>query len=83
MDLTKVVDLENVSIDLEATHPDSGEKAKEVFCAGWPATRSTLQFVQVIVKNVIVRAIVGIVIALGDGIANRICGDSKPEETQG
>lgn len=81
MNLTKLVDLENVSLDMEASHPCTGEKAKEVFCAGWPATKNGLEIAQAMVKNPIVKMIVGICIALGDGISNRICGEAKAEAT--
>ncbi len=73
MNLEKLMDLENVSLDMDAVHPVTGEKAADVFCTGWPATKKGLELTQSIVKNVIVRAVIGIVIVLGDGISAKIC----------
>lgn len=72
MNLEKLTNLENVSIDLEATE-SNGEKAKDVFCDHWGNSKKGLTLVLLIVKNPIVKLVVNIVIAVGDGIASKIC----------
>lgn len=39
MDLKKLVDLDDVSLNLDAVHPESGEKVKDVFCGSWPVAK--------------------------------------------
>lgn len=74
MKLEKLANLENVSLDLEAQE-SNGEKAKDVFCDHWGQSKRGLTLVLVIVKNPIVKLIVNIVIAIGDGIESKICGE--------
>jgi len=73
MRLADLKNLDDVTIDQEATHPESGELAREGFCASWPASRFVLEKMQAMIKNPIVKFIVGIVITVGDGIYDRLC----------
>ena len=75
MNLNKLTDIENVTLDLSAEH--KGEKAKEVFCENWDNSKKGLELVIVMVKNPIVKLIVNIVIAVGDGIQSKICVEKK------
>ena len=56
---------------------DDWEKAKEVFCDNWDNSKKGLELVIAMVKNPIVKLIVNIVIAVGDGIQSKICVEKK------
>lgn len=75
MNLNKLKDLDNVSLDMEAEH--NGEKAKEVFCNYWEGTRRGLELLMAMVKNPIAKGIIMIVLAVGDGVQNKICHKDK------
>lgn len=75
MSLEKFKNLENVSVNLEAEI--NGQKVKDTFCKNWNAAKIGLNEVLVIVRNPIVKMIVSIVIAVGDGIQSKICIDPK------
>ena len=64
-------DIDNVSIDTEATH--EGQPAKEVFCQYWADAKRGLDLLSAIVKNPIVKWIVIIVISLGDSVSEKVC----------
>ena len=72
MNLADLKNLDNVTLDNEAVNPDNGELAREGFCAAWPTSKIVLEKMQVMIKNPIVKFIVGIVITVGDGIAERL-----------
>lgn len=73
MRLSDLQNLDDVTLDKEAVHPDSGELAREGFCASWPASKLAIEKMQAMVKNPIVKFVIGIVITVGDGIAARLC----------
>ena len=75
MKLEKLFEMENVSIDLEATH--EGKPAKEIFCDYWETTRTGIELIGAFVKNPIVKLIVRILITVGDGISEKICGSGR------
>ncbi len=81
MNLEKLTNLEDVTLDVEATHPVTGEKAKDVFCTGWPVAKKSLELIYATVKNPIVKLIVNIVITVGDGMANKFCGSEETTAT--
>lgn len=72
MKLEKILKLENISIDFEAK-AEGGSKAKEIFCDKWDEARAALDLIVLMVKNPIVKLIVTLVIAVGDGIKTKVC----------
>lgn len=72
MNLEKLINLEDVTLDLDSTN-DNGEKAKDIFCDYWPTTKAGLETTILIVKNPIVKGIIRIIIAVGDGISKKLC----------
>ena len=72
MRLNDLNNLENVSLDMDATS-HTGERVTEVFCDNWENSKKGLELVSAMVKNPIVKLIVNIVIGVGDGIQQRIC----------
>ena len=76
MRLKDLENLENVSLNLEAEH-HNGEKAKDIFCEHWANSKKGLELVYTMVKNPVVKLIVTIVIAVGDGIQSKICPETK------
>jgi len=69
--MENIADFSNVSIDEQARL--NGRSAKDIFCSSWPAAKTALEAIRAIVKNPIVKTAVGIIIAAGDGLSNRIC----------
>ena len=72
MRLNDLNNLENVSLDMDATS-HNGERVTEVFCDNWENSKKGLELVSAMVKNPIVKLIVNIVISVGDGIQQKIC----------
>lgn len=79
MNLKQLKNLDNVSLNMDAEH--NGEKVKEIFCTYWEGTRRGLELLQAMVKNPIAKGIIAIVLAVGDGVENRLCGP-KPRDTE-
>lgn len=73
MKLEKILSLENVSLDLDATTPDEKHKAKDLFCNKWDEARIALGLMEMIVKNPIAKFIIHIIMNVGDGIQDRVC----------
>lgn len=71
MKLEKILRLENVSVDTEATY--EGKPVKETFCDHWKEARIGLELIGTVVKNPIAKLIVNIVINIGDGINEKFC----------
>lgn len=53
-------DIKNVSLERSTESVN--------FCAAWPAAKTGLQLLRDIVKNPILKSLVGTVISLGDGL---------------
>lgn len=81
MNLEKLANLENVSLDLEAIHPSTGGKIKATFCDDWGKARPTVENLLQFVKNPIVKLIIQIVLSVGDGIKGKICPTPINEES--
>lgn len=81
MRLKDLENLENVSINLDAEHPETKHPLKDTFCSEWDKARLTLESIVIFVKNPIVKLIINIVIGIGNGIQGRICNE-KPEEAE-
>ena len=67
----KILRLENISYDLDALTSE-GEEAKEMVRHEWFTTRRTIEAIQAIVKNPVVKVILGMVIKIGDGLEEKI-----------
>jgi len=67
------LDIENVSLDLDATHPHTGEKIKETFCKDWGSARPVVEGLIEVVKNPFVKILIRLVLTLGDMIKGKIC----------
>lgn len=76
MNLKQLQNLDNVSIDMDAEHK-KGERARDIFCENWANSKKGLELVYAMVKNPIVKMVVTIVIAVGDGIEGKICPKKK------
>jgi hypothetical protein len=57
--------------DISLVAAPAGEKNK--FCEIWPNAKTALQLLQSVVKNPVVKVMIGGVIAAGDAVASRIC----------
>lgn len=64
--LEKLGNLEDVSI--ESNVKINGEDAQQLFCKNWDAAKKALESAQGMVKNPIVKMIIGIIINVGDGL---------------
>jgi len=73
--LEQLMDIDRVSIDEEAVHPDTGEKVKDVFCSHWEQSRKGLELLQIAVKNPIVQLIIFAILTLGNGLNKRFCNE--------
>lgn len=72
--LIKIADVDNLEIDTEAEHPvKPGEKAKDIYCAGWPVTKEGLLVTKSLLKNVFAIAIISVAIMIGDAVSGNIC----------
>jgi len=80
MNLEKLANLDNVSLDLEATHPTTGNKIKDTFCHDWGKGRPVVEGLIEVVKNPIVKLLIRLVLNLGDGVKAKIC--PAPEITE-
>ena len=72
MKLEKILKLENISVDFEAK-ADGGTKAKDIFCDKWDEAKVSLELIVMMVKNPIVKLLVTLVMAMGDGIQSKVC----------
>lgn len=81
MNLEKLANLDNVSLDLEATKESTGEKIKDTFCNDWGTARPVVENLVNLVKNPIVKLIINIVLSIGDGIKGKICPAPVTETT--
>lgn len=55
-------DLKDISLETSAE--------KTSFCEVWPTAKSALQLLQAIIKNPVVKSVIGIVITTGDSICS-------------
>lgn len=69
--LEKLANLEDVSIDAEATY--NGEKVKELYCAHLPYAIKGHEMALQVVKNPFAKIIITIAISLLTAIGNRFC----------
>jgi hypothetical protein len=63
-------EMKNISLEEKEINKP---KVKETFCEYWPTTKEGLLLFQRVVKNPIVKFIVGIVITVGDNIKLTFC----------
>lgn len=64
-----------MNVDLKTVSFEEGTEEKQsLFCTAWPAAKVALELMQVILKNAIVRLIVGVIINAGDRMHENICG---------
>lgn len=73
MRLKDLENLDNISMDIDAIHPESKQPLKDTFCSEWDKARAVLESIVIFVKNPIVKLIINIVIGVGNGIQGRIC----------
>ena len=64
--------LKNVSFE------EGTEEKQNAFCGIWETSKPGLQLLQSIIKNDIVKWVIGIVIVLGDRVAEKFCGTDTP-----
>lgn len=69
--LNKLANLENVSIDYNSSL--NGKDAKSLFCQNWDNAKVALAAIELMVRNPIVKLIIGIVISVGEGIKGKFC----------
>lgn len=69
--LERMDDFHDVSYSENVTV--QGRNAKDVFCNGWPAAKTVLESIAAMIKNPIVKVIIGIVIKAGDALSAKIC----------
>jgi hypothetical protein len=70
-ELQKLANLDDISI--ESTASINGETAKDIFCKDWATAKKVLTAAQAMIKNPIVKMIIGILITVGDGLQKNIC----------
>jgi hypothetical protein len=70
-ELAKLSNLDDVSFDSAAVV--NGENAKDIFCKDWASAKKVLTAAQTMIKNPIVKMIIGILINVGDGLQKNIC----------
>lgn len=78
--LEKLANLEDVSLDMEATH--NGEKVRELYCAYLPYTLKGLEMALQVVKNPFAKIIMQIAISLLTAIGGRFCDEEPTVETK-
>ncbi len=65
MNLDKI-DIENISLV-------ENKPARDIFCKGWDTAKIVLESIQAMVKNPIVKVILGIVVRVGDSLEEKFC----------
>jgi len=73
--LEKLANLEDVSIDTEATY--QGEKIKELYCAHLPYAIKGHEMALLVVKNPFAKIIIQIAIVLLTAIGKRFCEEEE------
>ena len=73
--LEKLANLEDVSIDTEATY--NGEKVKDVFCAHLPYAIKGHEMALEVIKNPFAKIIITIAIALLTAIGKNFCEETE------
>jgi len=76
--LEKLANLEDVSIDTEATH--NGEKVKELYCAHLPYAIKGHEMALEVIKNPFAKIIIQLAITLLTAIGKRFCEESTTEK---
>ena len=69
--LNKLSNLENMSIDYDSSV--NGKDAKSLFCQNWDGAKIALAAIESMVKNPVVKLIIGIIISVGEGIKGKFC----------
>lgn len=75
MRLRDLDNLENVSLDFEVK--DDKHRVRDIFCEHWAQSKKGLHLASLMVKNPIVKLIITIVMNIGDGISEKICGGTE------
>jgi len=71
-EMDQLANLEGMSIDTNALLAD-GQKAKQIFCHGWPATKVVLDSIAAMIKNPVVKMVIGIIVKAGDALERKNC----------
>jgi len=71
-ELNQLADFEEISFDANATTVN-GQSAKNIFCNGWPSAKVVLESIALIIKNPIVKIVIGIVVKAGDALSTKVC----------
>lgn len=67
-------DLATFEIEEQAALLEAGgDKLLDIFCKGWEITKSTLEAIRALVKNGIVKIVIGIIITAGDKLYEARC----------
>jgi hypothetical protein len=69
--LSELSKLENMSIDYDSSV--NGKSAKSLLCENWDAAKIALAAIESMVKNPIVKIVIGIIITVGNGIKGKFC----------
>jgi hypothetical protein len=71
-ELEKLANFDDITFDTQV-QTVTGQSAKNVFCKGWPSTKVVLESIAAMVKNPVVKILIGIVIKAGDALSIKIC----------
>ncbi len=71
-EMDQLANLEGVTIDTNALLAD-GKNAKQIFCKGWPATKLVLESIATMIKNPVVKIVIGIIVKAGDALEVKTC----------
>jgi hypothetical protein len=63
-----MLDMKNVSFE------ENTEEKQNAFCGIWDTAKPALELMTAIIKNPIVKFIVGLIITVGDRIKEKVCG---------
>jgi hypothetical protein len=69
--LNNLSNLENMSIDYASSV--NGKDAKSLLCENWDNAKIALGAIESMVKNPVVKLIIGVLISVGDGIKGKTC----------
>ena len=75
--LEKLANLEDVSINMEATH--NGERIKDIYCEHLPTAIKGHEMALLVVKNPFAKIIIQIAIVLLTAIGKRFCEEEEKE----
>ncbi len=75
--LEKALDIDNLVIDYDATHPHTGERVKDAFCGHWEGSKKGLELMGAAFQKPILTLIIFLLLKLGDALSKKLCSEDQ------